>query len=92
MVGVEGADVEAGTGHLPGVEGGDVGEVACEVAWGIEAASVRHAVFNQWEVAAGVDIERWDSPVGDGMLGFFLHLKHFHFLVYPDHARSLQFP
>lgn len=92
MVGVEGADVEAGTGHLPGVEGGDVGEIAGEVAGGIEAASVSHAVLDQREVASGVDIERWDRPVGDGMLGFLLHLKHFHFLVYPDDAGALQFP
>lgn len=44
-VGVEGADVEAGAGHLPGVEGCEVGEIPGEVAGGIEATSVRHAAF-----------------------------------------------
>ena len=91
FVGVEGADVEAGAGHLVGMEGGLGSEIVGEIAGGIAAAAVVQTVEDKGEILFHVDVERGHGPMALGLLGFFLHAEHLSVGIYLDNACALEF-
>lgn len=72
-VGVEGADVEAGAGHVVGAEVGEGDEMTGEGAGGVGVATGIDGGADEGEVGAGVEVEGRDGPFADGFGGFFLH-------------------
>lgn len=65
-VGVERTDVEAWGGHRPGVEGGDLCEIVCEVAGGIEAAAVVETFADEGDRSPGFYEEAGKPPAPKG--------------------------
>ena len=72
---VEATDIEAAGGHGPSVHGGVLDHIVSEIAGGILAATVLHGVADEVEVFLPIYIERWDCPVGLGVLRFLLHTQ-----------------
>ena len=73
------------------MDGGAIDEVVGEIAGGVGAAAVVEGGEDERDVFLPVDVEGRDGPVGDGCLGFFLHLEDFHLVVNRDDAGALEF-